>query len=123
MPVSEGYVRAYVAGSANDVRHVIDSLSSLLAFSFTSGTTPKYEQVTLAASGFTALTVPAGAKAVLVVFPTTGATSLTLKGVTGDTGVTFSAANLRFILLPITPGTIGFAKGDAGTIVIEVFWL
>jgi hypothetical protein len=56
--------------------------------------------VSLTGSAFTALTVPTGAKAVRIWLPAT-AVSLTLKGVTGDTGIAITPSS-NFLGLPVT---------------------
>jgi len=83
------------------------------------------QTVSLTGSAFTALTVPSGAKAVMILLGT--AVSLTLKGVTGDTGITIAPASApiadAFICLPLgaTP-SIGIANGSASAQSVEVIW-
>lgn len=87
----------------------------------------KRETVSLTASAFTALSPPTGAKAVAILLPTT-ATSLTLKGVTGDgTGIAISPSSAFpgidcLISLGATP-SIGIANGATSAVSIEVIWI
>ena len=86
----------------------------------------KREIVSLTGSAFTALTVPAGAKAVLIV-PEAAAVSLTLKGLTADTGTTIAPASNAingptFLFLGATP-SIGIANGNATARNVLLIWL
>jgi hypothetical protein len=89
------------------------------------GTNGKRETVTLAASAFTALSPPSGAKAVVLILGT--ATGLTLKGVTGDTGIVLvpSSNPLGFdAILPLgTSPSIGITSSNTASQTIEVIWL
>ena len=86
----------------------------------------KREQVSLAGSStFTALSPPSGAKAVLIC-PPSGTTSLTAKGVTGDTGTTIVPASTPilaplFLTLGATP-SLGILNAGS-TVVADVIWL
>lgn len=86
----------------------------------------KLETVTLTQSAFTALSPPTGARAVALMIPTT-AISLTLKGITGDTGVKIApTSNCVGIdaLIPLgTSPSIGIANGDTSDLVIQVLWM
>ena len=81
------------------------------------------ETITLI-NGFTALTVPTGAQAVII-RPLTGAFTFTLKGVTGDTGIVLGVASTLPILpwvLPLgTTPSIGITCTGAGT--VEAIWI
>ena len=86
----------------------------------------KREIVSLPGSAFTALTVPSGAKAVLIVLEA-AAVSLTLKGLTADTGTTIAPASNpingpTFLFLGATP-SIGILNGSATTRTALVVWL
>lgn len=87
---------------------------------------PKEEWVSLTGSTFTALSPPSGAKAVRI-WLTSADVSLTLKGVTGDTGVVVSPASaFAGMILNLSLGTspsIGFANGTATARVVRVLWL
>jgi hypothetical protein len=80
---------------------------------------------TIAATTFQALTVPTGADAV-VILPGT-ATSLTLKGVTGDTGVALTPSSGPIglpILLPLGASpSIGIYNGASSSQTITVIFL
>ncbi len=86
------------------------------------GTNGQRQDVALTAA-FTALTVPTGAVAVLIKL-VSGAVTLTLKGVTGDTGIKLQSGTLSTIpiCLPLgaTP-SIGILSDGAG--VVEVLFL
>lgn len=85
---------------------------------------PKREIITLTASVFNALTVPTGAKGVWI-DPKT-ATTLTVKGVTGDTGIVSvpTTANSLPIFLPLgTSPSIGILNNVASEQVVEVTWV
>lgn len=87
---------------------------------------PKTERVTLTASVFTALSPPTGAKAVVIFVGS--ATSLTLKGVTGDgTGIVVAPTSAPIglpVMLPLgaTP-SIGILNGVASDQIVTVRWL
>lgn len=87
---------------------------------------PKRERVTLTLSAFTALSPPSGAVAVAILLPTT-IINLTLKGVTGDTGVALiPSTNPKGIPLIIPLGTspsIGIANAHTSNQVITVVWM
>jgi len=83
------------------------------------------QTISCTGSAFTALTVPSGAQ-LLIILPGT-AISLTLKGVTGDTGITIAPASnpIRFpLIIPLgaTP-SIGIANGNASAQEVELIWL
>lgn len=86
-----------------------------------SGSPLKVETTNLA-SGWNALTVPAGAKLVSIVPPSTNAQTLTLKGATGDTGIALDpAVGARLVSLGTSP-TLGVTAG--GTVNgVQVIWL
>lgn len=83
----------------------------------------KREQVTLS-NGFTALSPPTGAQAV-VIRPISGAFTMTLKSVTGDTGIVLGAAST----LPILPVMLPLGSSPSigltctGASVVELLWL
>ena len=93
-------------------------------------TNGKRENVTLTLSAFTALSPPTGSSMLVIDFsrpPNSTIISLTLKGVTGDTGITLRpATNLKPIplILPLgaTP-SIGIANGHSANQTIELLWL
>jgi hypothetical protein len=75
-------------------------------------------------NGFTAITVPTGAKGVIMV-PISGAFTHTLKGITGDTGVVLGAAStlpIIPIVLPLgTTPSLGLACTGAAVVLIVFF--
>lgn len=84
----------------------------------------KRESVSCTGSAYTALSPPAGAKAVAIL--PGSAVSLTLKGVTGDTGIPIAPASAPIgipCLLPLgaTP-TLGIANASATAQVVTVVW-
>jgi len=89
------------------------------------GVSGKREDVTLTASSFSAFTVPTGAKFALI--DVGSAVSLTLKGVTSDTGIAICPASgpLQIpVLMPLngTP-SIGIANGANVNQVVSILWL
>jgi len=80
------------------------------------------QTVSLTASAFNNLTVPSGAKAVLIDVGTSH--SLKLKGVTGDTGVSLDTACP--VLLPISDDpattTLGILNSHGSAQSVKVFW-
>lgn len=83
----------------------------------------KRDEVSLAGGAFTALTVPTGAKGVLILCQDlTG--PMTLKGVTGDTGIVTLLATAPSvpILVPLgTTPSIGILNSGA-TVTVDVIW-
>lgn len=75
---------------------------------------PQLSLVNLA-SGFNSITVPSGAIGVIITPPTTNAVALTLKGVTGDTGISIPAAATSLVTFGTTPSTIGITAASATT--------
>lgn len=85
----------------------------------------KQETISINASTFQALTVPTGAKALIIELGS--AVSITLKGVTGDTGVKLTPASDPLGLPAIIPlgasPSIGILNGDASAVSIPLIWL
>lgn len=83
------------------------------------------QDVVLTGSAFTALTVPSNASLLVMVLPNTAA-SLTLKGITGDTGtVIVPASGFKGfpLLLPLgSAPSIGIANGGA-SVTATLYWL
>lgn len=94
-------------------------------FSVGAGVSGKHEQVSLSGNAFTSLSPPSGAKLVIIE-PASAAVSVTLKGVTGDTGVAvLPSSNPLGIPLVMPLGSspsIGFQNSGAATSV-DVWWL
>jgi hypothetical protein len=90
-----------------------------------SGAYGKREDVTLVANSFTALSVPAGSRALIVILG--GAVSLTLKGLNADTGISLTpSANPQQIDLVMPLGaapSIGIASGAASNQNVSLIWL
>jgi len=88
------------------------------------GTQPVVQLVTLAGSAFTALVVPAGA--VFCCLALGGAVSLTLKGITGDTGIALTPAVNPLGLDAMFPvgaaPSVGLANGSTGAQSIVAIW-
>ncbi len=88
------------------------------------GTTGKRETVVLTASIFTALTVPTGAKALIIILGS--ATSLTLKGISGDTGVALTPSSNPLGMDAMFPlgasPSIGILNGLASNQNVELIW-
>ena len=84
----------------------------------------KRESVSLTGSAFTALSPPSGAKALLIDLG--AAVSLTLKGVTGDTGIALEPASASLALPLFFPlgssPSIGIANGSASTQTVICYW-
>lgn len=82
-------------------------------------------KVSLTGSAFTALTVPSGSKAVVIYLPAT-AVSLTLKGITGDSGIAITPASNALglpVVLPLgSSPSIGITNGG-GTVSVDVLFL
>lgn len=84
------------------------------------------QKVTLAGSVFTTITVPAGAKSVEI--RVGSAVSLTLKGVTGDTGVKIAPATNPTgvpVIMPLDPTvtpSLGILNGSAASQTVEVIF-
>lgn len=117
---AEAKIRVWVAEGANGERYT-DTRE--IGYSYAAGARQQ-QTVTIAASTFTALTVPSGATGVCIVLPTTGSATISLKGITGDsTSILVDGTNGVPIILPLrgTP-VLGFAKSDAGTIDIRIWW-
>lgn len=58
---------------------------------------------TTLASGANTITVPTWAAGCIIIPPTTNAVALTLKGVTGDTGILLSLTLPSLVMFPATP--------------------
>jgi hypothetical protein len=84
------------------------------------------EEISLTGSAFTALEPPTNAKKVRIILPAS-AVSLSLKGVTGDTGTTLSpSSNFVGGTVELTLGaspSIGILNGSATARVVTVIWI
>ena len=107
-------VVATVTDAAGTTQERMDLLGSISAVFKGNG---QRQPITLA-SGFNAITVPTGAQAV-VISVLSGAVTMVLKGVTGDTGVAIQAAALGTVPLVLPLGTtpsLGITAGGAAVI-------
>lgn len=75
--------------------------------SITNTSAAEYTQQINLASGFNSITVPSGVTGAYMLPPPANTQTLTLKGVTGDTGIAIS---------PTAPCVIGFASSPPATI-------
>ncbi len=96
-------------------------ISQDVTYNLGTGNAADDREYTISNAVFQALTVPTGAKAVRI--QVGAAVSLTLKGVTGDTGITIAPASAPAgidITLPLgaTP-SIGILNGGAGPITLR----
>jgi hypothetical protein len=73
------------------------------------------------ASGFNSISVPTWAVGVIIIPSVTNAVAMTLKGVTGDTGIPLSLTAPSCLSFPATPpATIGITSASAGATITEV---
>lgn len=109
-----------VRGTVDDGENVISS-SGLLTKYFPSGVVQQ-QYLSLDSNVFTAITVPTGAKAVLIDMMSTD--GVALKGVTGDVGI--SLDNHAPVLLPLsndsTTMTMGILSREANGNRIKLYW-
>lgn len=70
------------------------------------------------AAGFNAIPVPSGVTRVKIKPPPSSAVALTLKGVTGDTGIPISPAEPSYLSLPTGATTFGITAGGAVTLLL-----
>lgn len=88
--------------------------------SITVGTGVDATNTYAAINGFQAFTVPTGATAVLIIPVAGNAQTLTLKGVTGDTGIALHITNPTVVALGSTP-SIGLTTG--GSTGFTIVWM
>lgn len=67
-------------------------------------------------SGFNSIAVPVGATGATITKPTGNTVALTLKGITGDTGILLSTTDPDSISLPVGATTIGLTAGSNVTV-------
>lgn len=75
------------------------------------------------AATFQAVVIPAGALGVWIVPPIANAGVITLKGITGDTGIQIPVASPCLILLTALGITAGFGLLCASTTLVEFVWV
>lgn len=77
----------------------------------------------LTAGAFNSITVPTGTpELVVIVPPTTNTQTLTLKGITGDTGVALAVADPTVIAFGASPA-FGITVGAGSTVNVTLVWL
>lgn len=90
-----------------------------------SGSLGDMRQVSLTGSAFTALTVPSGSKVAILILGS--ATSLTLKGITGDSGIVIAPSSGPLgidVVLPLgSAPSIGILNGESTAQTIQVLFL
>lgn len=108
-------LRAQVTDETNNLQD-----TGLFSNYFTTGVRQS-QVISATASTFTALTIPTGAKAILI--DPTNLSSVKLKGVTGDTGISLDSQVP--VLIPISDDntTIGFQNMDSSAKSIRVYYL
>ena len=85
------------------------------------GSPLKVETVDLA-TGFNELTVPAGATAVSIIPPSDTSKVMTLKGVTGDTGVKLLASEGARMIALDSSATLGLAVSSE-VVGVQLIWM
>lgn len=80
--------------------------------------------ISLSATAFTALSPPSGARALLIL--PGSAVSLTLRGVSGDTGISLSPSSNPIglpVLLPLSSASVGIYNGSSVAQLVSLIWL
>lgn len=72
------------------------------------------------ASGFNSITVPTGSKSVTIIPPSGNTVTLTLKGITGDTGIGIHLTDPTVLGLATGQATVGITT--SGTVTIRLIW-
>lgn len=84
------------------------------------------QTVNLTSSTFFALTVPSIPNAptgVLIIPPSGNAVTLTLKGVTGDTGIALSLTGWNYVSLAGAGGALGILPGAGAVNGVQLVWI
>lgn len=71
-------------------------------------------------SGFNSIAVPTGATGLLIVPPSGNTVSLTLKGITGDTGLRIHNTDPTSLALHSSTTTVGITT--SGTVTLRLIW-
>lgn len=79
------------------------------------------QSVTFVSGGFLSVSVPSGVIGVKIKPAPSNAVTLTLKGITGDTGTPLNTAQPTYIALPPGATTIGLTAGAAVT--VTLIWI
>jgi hypothetical protein len=85
--------------------------SETISLSLTNSSASGAATFTTLASGFNTINVPSGSLWVIIVPPSGNTTSLTLKGITGDTGIVLHPSQPSLIGLAAAQTTIGITAG------------
>lgn len=78
------------------------------------------QQIVAVGAGFNSVTVPTGYTAVLIVPPSGNAQTITLKGITGDTGVPLSPTQPTLLTLG---AAAAFGLTVGGAVTITLIWM
>lgn len=73
-------------------------------------------------TGFQTIAIPATAVGVVIVPPPGNTVSMTLKGISGDTGTTLDPGLPTAYKFPIGLGAFGIALGVGGPITVQLIW-
>ena len=107
--------RAIVIGFSGDIAVQSNSFAAAANASSPGEIEPK-----ALANGFNEIDVPTGAKAVTIIPPSGNTVTLTLKGVTGDTGIGLHLTDPTSIGLATGVTTIGITTSD--TVTVRLVW-
>lgn len=88
--------------------------------SINAGATAPDQTTTQSINGFAAVAVPTGYSGVLIIPPSANVNTITLKGITGDTGVPLSPSQPSAIALGTGVTTIGITT-SAATVITFIF--
>ncbi len=111
-----------VAAVANDGTHDTNRIDIAATVASILGANGQRQTLTLS-NAFSTVTVPTGAHAV-VMQVTSGAVTLTLKGVTGDTGTVLQSGTLATVPIVLPLGTTpSLGLLSTGTATVDVWWV
>lgn len=74
-------------------------------------------------TGFQSIAIPATAVGVAIVPPIGNTVTMTLKGVSGDTGLPIATGVSTRYMFPLGQSTFGITLGAGGPITVELIWL
>lgn len=74
-----------------------------------------YRQLIDLTTGANTITIPTGASAVIIIPPTTNTQALTLKGVSGDTGISIHKTSPTYVPFGTTPANFVVTSGGTVT--------
>lgn len=75
------------------------------------------------ASGFNSIAIPTGTTFYLIVLPAGNSTSVTLKGVTGDTGILLNPTGENLLMVTSGQTTIGLTAGGAIAALTAIYFI